>query len=174
MSARVSKVATIVASAFFAVALWAAPTRADTLEVFTALLNGAQENPPVASPSTGVAVVYLNKNTLSLCWRISFTPLAGTEVLAHFHGPATPGANAGVVVDISPPPAGPSPLGSPKHGCATITKDEAKDLRKGLWYINIHSTPFAPSGEIRGQVFPQKGVKYKSDALASPSGAFLD
>jgi len=162
-------------SALLAVSLPAVPAHADTLEVFTASLNGAQENPPVASPSTGVAVLYFNKTNSSLCYRISYTPLAGTEILAHFHGPAAPGANGPVVKDISPPPAGPSPLGSPKHGCVTLDKQQVKDLKKGLWYINVHTTPFAPSGEIRGQVFPLKGVKYnKVDALASPSGAFLD
>jgi hypothetical protein len=175
MSVWLSKVTTIVASAFLAVALLAAPARADTLEVFTASLNGAQENPPVASPSTGVAVMYFNKDNSELCYRISYTPLGGTEVLAHFHGPAGPGQNAPVVKDISPSPPGPSPLGSPKHGCVTLDKQQVKDLKKGLWYINVHSTPLAPGGEIRGQVFPLKGVKYsKVDPLASPSGAFLD
>src|SRR5262245_23418361 len=133
MSVWLSKGTTLVASTVLAVALSVGTARADTLEVFSALLNGAQENPPVASPSTGVAVVYLNKDTLSLCWRISYTPLEGTEILAHFHGPATPGENAAIVVTITP---GISPLGSPKHGCSTITKQQAKDLRKGLWYIN--------------------------------------
>ena len=30
------------------------------------------------------------------CYRISYTPLAGTEILAHFRGPAAPGQNAAV------------------------------------------------------------------------------
>lgn len=146
---------------------WAA---ADTLVTFTALLNGAQQTPPIASPSQGVALVLLDKQTNSVCYRISYSPLAGTEILAHFHGPGAPGQNAPILVNISPSP---SPLGSPKHGCVAFTKDQVKLLLKGLLYINVHST-VAPNGEIRGQVLPAKVVFPNVPALASPSGAFLD
>ena len=76
--------------------------------------------------------------------------------MAHFHGPAAPGQPAAILHDISPSP---SPLGSPKNGCVTLSAQEEKDLKKGLLYINIHSS-IAPNGEIRGQVLPVKGVKY--------------
>ena len=161
---------TALVSSLLAGVLWVAPAGADTLETFTALLNGAQENPPVASPSQGVAVMFLSKANLELCYRISYSPLAGTEFLAHFHGSVSdptagaPGQNAPILKDISPSPPGPSPLGSPKDGCVTLSKAEAKLFRKGLVYINVHtmgSPPAATSGEIRGQVLPVKGVKYK-------------
>lgn len=146
------------------------PAAAETLFAFSAQLNGAQENPPVASGSQGVALVLLVKETNQVCYRLSYSPLDGTEILAHFHGPAAPSQNAPVLVDISPSP---SPFGSPKHGCVQFTKDQAKLLTKGLVYINVHSTA-AVSGEIRGQVLPTK-VKYtKVPAPASPSGAFLE
>jgi CHRD domain-containing protein len=142
----------------------------DTLIAFTALLNGAQQSPPEPSPSTGVALVLYDKTASIVCWRISFSPLAGSEILAHFHGPGAPGVNAPIRINITPSP---SPVGSPKHGCAPINKDDAKSLSKGLLYINIHST-VAPNGEIRGQVLPTN-VKYKVDTTpASPSGAFLN
>lgn len=146
------------------------PAAAETLFAYSALLNGAQENPPIASPSQGVALVLLVKETNKVCYRISYSPLAGTELVAHFHGPAAPGQNAPVLVDISPSP---SPLGSPKHGCVQFTKDQVKLLNKGLLYINVHSSA-AIGGEIRGQVLPTK-VKYpKVPAPASPSGAFVE
>lgn len=159
-----------VAALTLGLAMVAQPAAAETLFAFQALLNGAQENPPVASPSQGVALVLLVKETNQVCYRISYSPLAGTELLAHFHGPAAPTQNAPVLVDISPSP---SPFGSPKHGCVQFTKDQAKSLTKGLVYINVHSST-APGGEIRGQVLPTK-VKYaKVPAPASPSGAFLE
>ena len=115
--------------------------------------------------------------------------LGGTELVAHFHGPAAPGQAAAILHNISPSP---SPLGSPKNGCVTLSGQEQKDLKKGLLYINIHSS-IAPNGEIRGQVLPVKGVRYTkvppststtttttpttsttSTTMASPSGAFLD
>jgi hypothetical protein len=158
------------ACALVIVLAMAAPAAADTLIPFTALLNGPQENPPQPSPSQGVALVLLNKESNAVCYRISYSPLAGTELFAHFHGPAAPGQNADVLHDISPAP---SPLGSPKHGCVTFTRDEVKQLVNGLVYINVHSS-VAPGGEIRGQLLPDK-VKYKKvPALASPGGAFLD
>jgi len=152
------------------VVLQASPASGETLIPFTALLNGPQQVPPESSQSQGLAFVILVKETNQVCYRISYSPLSSTEVLAHFHGPAAPGQNANVLVNISPSP---SPVGSPKHGCVAFTKDQAKLLTKGLLYINIHSM-LRPSGEIRGQVLPDK-VKYKNvPAPASPGGAFLE
>ena len=156
-------------AAVVATTLAAGPVAADTLIAFTAVINGVQENPPVQSPSTGGGLFIFDKDNLSLCYRISYTPLTSTELVAHIHGPAAPGVNANILHSISPAP---SPVGSPKHGCVTLTKDEAKNLAKGLLYFNVHSTNF-PNGESRGQIIPEK-VKYKAPALASPDGAFLD
>jgi hypothetical protein len=144
----------------------------DTLITFTALLNGAQQSPPRGQPVDRRRPVVLYDKTASLiCWRISYAPLGGTDILAHFHGPAAPGVNAPILINISPSP---SPLESPKHGCAPISKDDATSLSKGLLYINVHSIPLAPNGEIRGQVLPAN-VKYRVDTTpASPSGAFLN
>jgi len=150
--------------------LVARPAGAETLVAYTALLNGPQENPPRDTPSQGVAQVLLVKETLQVCYRISYSPLTTTEILAHFHIGAAPTQNSTVLVEITPAV---SPPGSPKHGCVQFTKDQVKLLDKGQVYINVHSTMF-PAGEIRGQIFPTK-IKYsKVPAPASPSGAFLN
>jgi hypothetical protein len=170
MSIRLPK-ATAVALAIAASLVGRSPASADSLEPFMALLNGAQEAPPVPSPSTGVAFLTFNKDNANLCYAISYTPLSSNELVAHFHGPAAPGQTADVVKDISPSP---SPFGSPKNGCVELDKQQTKDLRKGLWYINVH-TDDHPTGEIRGQVLPVKGIKYKNvPPIESPSGAFVD
>jgi hypothetical protein len=115
----------------------------------------AKEPPPTQSPSTGVAFLTFNKDNSNLCYAISYTPLAGTEILAHFHGPAMKGDVAGPGV-ASPvlhnitngTPPGPSPVGSPKQGCVVVSdKQQQKDLKNGLWYINVHAT--GPSGKPR-------------------------
>jgi hypothetical protein len=163
--------ATVLSAGILGGPLWVGPAVADTLTPFTAVLNGAQETPPVASPSQGVAFLTFNKHNSDLCYAISYSPLGGTETVAHFHGPGAPGQAAGILHDISPSP---SPVGSPKDGCVSLSKDEAKLLKKGLIYINIHSS-MAAAGEIRGQVLPTKGIKYKADPIGgSPSGAFLE
>lgn len=169
MSGRFPSFVSTLASSLLAGALCAAPVAADTLTPFTAVLNGAQETPPVASPSQGVAFLTLNKTISTLCYAISYSPLAGAEIHAHFHGPGSPGVAAGILHNISPSP---SPLGSPKNGCVVLSKDQIKQLKKGLIYINIHSTA-APNGEIRGQVLPVKVTYRKVPPVGSPSGAFM-
>jgi hypothetical protein len=75
---------------------------------------------------------------------VSFSGLAGTEVAAHIHGPALPGATAGVVFIFGG--------GSPKVGTfGPLTAAQVTDLTNGLYYVNIHSTKF-PNSEIRGQI----------------------
>jgi len=106
-------------------------------------IDGSQPVPPTGSSATGVGIVSLNTNTNLLTWNITFSGLSAPETVAHFHGPAAPGANAGVQLGL--------PLGSPKLGSATITPTQAADVAAGLWYVNIHSSAF-PGGEIRGQV----------------------
>jgi hypothetical protein len=199
---RVMTSTTVLASSILATGLWVSPAAGDTFDpVFIAQLNGAQETPPTQSPSTGVAFLTFDKDNSNLCYAISYTPLAGTEILAHFHGPAMKGdvAGPGVAspvlhnITLGTPP-GPSPVGSPKQGCVVVSdKQQQKDLKNGLWYINIHTTgppPASTSGEIRGQVLPLK-IKYKdvppiatstttptssttTTTMGSPSAAFVD
>jgi hypothetical protein len=64
--------------------------------------------------------------------------------MAHFHGPAEPGKNAGVAVPFKDPASG-------AEGSATLTDAQAADLMAGKYYINVH-TAANPGGEIRGQV----------------------
>jgi hypothetical protein len=148
------------------------PAAADNLQPFTALLNAGQEVPPRGSSAQGLAFMTFNSTNGELCYSISYQGLTSAEILAHFHAPAPPGQNANVLFDISPSP---SPLGSPKTGCVgPLSKQNVRDLRDGLFYINIHTSTF-PGGEIRGQVLPNRGVRYKAPAIGgSPSGAFLD
>lgn len=111
-----------------------------------ASLSGAQENPPVASPSTGSSTLTYDQASKRLTWSLTWSPLTGPATMAHFHGPAAPGANAGVAL-----PIGAAGMTSPANGQATLTDAQAADLLAGRWYINIH-TAAHPGGEIRGQV----------------------
>lgn len=111
-----------------------------------ARLSPQSEVPPAVSMGQGTAQVWLNKETGGLRWKVEYAGLTGPATMAHFHGPADPGVNAGVVVPVKPPIPSPS-----FEGEATITPAQAQDLLAGKWYFNIHTAKY-PGGEIRGQV----------------------
>jgi hypothetical protein len=95
--------------------------------------------------ATGNATVTYDTANKQVTWRITYSGLSGPPTAAHFHGPAQPGANAGVAVPI------PNVATSPAQGSATLTDAQAADLLAGRYYINVH-TAANPAGEIRGQV----------------------
>lgn len=114
-------------------------------EDFTARLTGGAEVPSVVTTGTGKATITLDPKTKKLEWSLTYDRLSGPATMAHFHGPAGAGANAGVVVPFA------GSLESPVAGSATLTDEQITDLREGRWYVNVH-TAQNPKGEIRGQV----------------------
>jgi hypothetical protein len=122
---------------------------AATLE-FHATMNGKSEVPPNQTAGTGDALATLDTTSKVLTYTVTFNNLTGPATAAHFHGPAAPGVNAGVMVPIG----GATPT-SPVHGTATLTDAQIKDLEAGKWYVNVH-TAANKGGEIRGQVTAAK------------------
>jgi hypothetical protein len=116
---------------------------------YKAHLTAKDEVPPNASTATGDGTFTLNPATKELTWVVMFTGLSGPATAAHIHGPAAPGANAGVVVPFDPPKA---PAGEIK-GSKTLTDAQIADLQSGKYYANIH-TDANKGGEIRGQLMP--------------------
>src|SRR5262245_6045503 len=112
---------------------------------YKAVLNAQNQPTPNDSKGTGTAEVTYDTNSKALSWTVTFDGLTGPATAAHFHGPAAPGANAGVALLIGNNPT------SPAKGTATLTDAQAADLQSGHWYINIH-TAANRGGEIRGQV----------------------
>ena len=112
-------------------------------------LSPSSEVPPTDSHATGALKATLDTETHVLRWTVTYSGLTGPAKAAHFHGPATAGENAGIVVPLT------GSLASPIKGEATITPDQADDLLAGKWYVNVH-TAAHPPGEIRAQVEPVK------------------
>ena len=110
-----------------------------------AALDGKSEVPPNTSAGKGGAEIDYDAATKKLSWKLTYSGLSGPATAAHFHGPADPGANAGVAVAI------PNAALSPAEGSATLTDAQAADLMAGKYYVNVH-TAANPGGEIRGQV----------------------
>ena len=115
------------------------------IDIYEASLTGSQEVPPVTTAGTGMAEVQLNTNTNKLSWKVTYSGLSGPAVAGHIHGPAAPGANAGVQLPFS------NVAAQPIAGEATVTPQQIADLVAGRMYVNLH-TPAHPGGEIRGQL----------------------
>ena len=108
-------------------------------------LTGAQEVPPVTTSGTGTVDTTFDKSTNVLTWTVTYSGLSGPVTAGHFHGPAMPGANAGVAIPFT------GDMASPIRGKATLTAAQAADLTAGRYYADLH-TAKNPGGEIRGQV----------------------
>ena len=132
---------TMLAAIALATVAMSAPAFADKMK---ATLNGASEVPATTSTATGTADIDFDPATKKLSWKLSYSGLTGPATMAHFHGPAEPGKNAGVAVPITP-------ATSPSEGSATLTDAQAADLVAGKYYVNVH-TEANKGGEIRGQV----------------------
>jgi hypothetical protein len=129
------------ASAFSAVLMLAGPASAEKMK---AVLDGASEVPATTSPGKGTADIDFDPATKKLSWKVTYSGLTGPATMAHFHGPAEAGKNAGVAVPITPATSG-------TEGSATLTDAQAADLMAGKYYVNVH-TEANKGGEIRGQV----------------------
>lgn len=124
---------------------WAAtPALAETVTFKDVTLAAGSEVPPNDSAGTGTVKVTYDTATKKLFWEGTFSGLTGAPTAGHFHGPADPGKNAGVVIPIMPKE-------SPFKGSADLTDAQAADLLAGKWYVNIH-TDAHKGGELRGQV----------------------
>jgi hypothetical protein len=113
---------------------------------FAATLTGADEVPANTSAGKGELTAELETDEKTLVYRVTYAGLSGPATMAHFHGPAAPGANAPPVVVVAMP-------ASPISGTAILTSAQVDDLMAGKWYFNVHAAAH-PGGEIRGQVKP--------------------
>ena len=127
----------------------AAPAAAAMMMTWKAHLTGKDEVPPNATTGMGDGTFTLNTATNELTWDVTFSGLTGPALAAHIHGPAAPGANAGVLVAFDPPKAAAGEI----KGSNVILKSQVEDLKAGKWYVNVH-TAANKGGEIRGQLMP--------------------
>ncbi len=129
--------------AALALAMAASPAFAEVL-MFKGDLTGGAENPPTMSKGTGSIQVTLDPAAKKITWKGEYKGLQGPETMAHFHGPAQPGANAGPILGV------PAKNGT-FEGSATLDAKQIKELEDGKWYFNLHTSKH-PDGELRGQL----------------------
>ena len=109
-------------------------------------LTAAQEVPPTTSTGKGTATVTVDTATKEVTWKVDYSGLSGDALAAHIHGPADPGANAGVAVNL-----GAAGLKNPLEGKGMVTDAQLADITGGKTYVNVH-TAANKGGEIRGQL----------------------
>jgi hypothetical protein len=112
-------------------------------------LNGAQEVPPVSPAGTGEATVTYDDVTGAVSVSGTYTGMTSNTNLAHIHGLAPPGMNAGIIVNLTPT-GGTSGSFS---GSGTLTPAQVTGMLNGNTYLNLH-TAVNGSGEARGQIHP--------------------
>jgi hypothetical protein len=112
---------------------------------FTGDARGSNEVPPLQSSGSGKALATYDRASKALSWIITYSGLSSRPTAIHFHGPADPTRNAGIVLPVT------GNLDSPVQGTAVLTDGQAADLMAGRWYLNIH-TAGNPAGELRAQM----------------------
>lgn len=137
------------------------------LEVFVATLNGANEIPALASPTTGTgtAVITVMGNLIS--WRVDAANINNVTI-GHIHyGPAD--SAGGVMIDLAPTAGDYATTETIALGSleADTVLAVLAHMRNGKAYVNIHTSDGVgapdppgpagdyPGGEIRGQIRKQ-------------------
>lgn len=110
-------------------------------------LSGAEEVPPVSPAGTGQCVVQLNDVTGAVTVNGTFSGMTSNATLAHIHGPAPVGVNAGIVVTLTETGG----TSGNVFGSGTLSAGNVTNLLNGLMYVNIHTTNNT-GGEVRGQI----------------------
>jgi len=123
-------------------------------DAYFADVNGAQENPPVATAATGTGLAVISADGSTVTYLVTYSGLSGTLNAAHIHTGAV-GANGGVILPLA---AGASPMTGTlasanfsASGSVTTFAQAVAAIRAGTTYFNLHTTA-NPGGEIRGQI----------------------
>jgi hypothetical protein len=121
--------------------------------LYSALLAGANETPPVVSSATGSGEFILSPDQTLIRYELALFGL--TPTLAHIHKGALGVAGAVVYpLTLVPGYANIPTATAGAVGTLAITAADLTDLKAGNWYANAHSTDF-PMGATRGQLSAQ-------------------
>ncbi|MEO8584283.1 MAG: CHRD domain-containing protein [Flavitalea sp.] len=129
----------------------ATPAASDNVVKKQLDLSASQEVPANTSKGKGTADVSYDKTSHMLTYTINYSGLTGAATMAHIHGTAPKGANAGVKRDLS------GFIQKADSGSFTdsvmVDGNAIKEdsLMSGFYYFNIH-TAANPGGEIRTQI----------------------
>ncbi|MFZ6760345.1 CHRD domain-containing protein [Undibacterium sp. Ji50W] len=119
-------------------------------QVRIASMNGAQENPPITRPSSGVGFAAYDPDTKTVFGMLTVAGFTPTN--AHIHRGAA-GTNGAVLIPFTVSTT--SALNWASSGLVPLADADAILLFEQGLYMNAHSA-LSPAGEIRGQLVPNK------------------
>ncbi len=117
------------------------------INTFNVLLNSGMEVPPSGTNGQGSATVTLDTVTGAVSVSGTYTNMSSNVILAHIHGPAPVGQNAGIIVTL----AHTGGTSGSFSGAGVLTAGQVTAELNGLHYLNVHTSNFG-GGEIRGQI----------------------
>jgi CHRD domain len=120
----------------------------DNAVTYTVTLAGGNHSPPIDSSGTGVVIVSIESNILTLAG--NFEGLIGNSTASHIHIGAI-GENGPIEIPINLTVDEVDKHRGSLSLVHTLSEDQAALLQVGKLYINVHSESF-PSGELRGQL----------------------
>ncbi len=132
------------------------------------LIDGSKEVPPFSGNGSAVMDCVYNEASGAIAWYVEYELDTGSTTLtmAHFHGPAPVGVNAGIRIDVNDGTFPKARTGL-FRGTATVNPAHKAEVLGELWYINLHSN-VRPGGELRGQMVPGPVTHYfDSDPITS-------
>jgi hypothetical protein len=158
----------------------------------SAILSGANENPAIPTPGTGLAVVVVDPTAHTIQINVSFANLTTNTVAAHIHCCVAPPGNTGVATTVPAFPGFPLGVTSGNYSSLVLSLQDAgtynpafvtaqgglaqaeatlvNGLLNNMTYLNIH-TVMNGGGEIRGALTPA-GVPEPSSIFLLGSGLF--
>jgi len=113
---------------------------------FYADLSADEQSAVTESPGTGRVDFVLERSTLNLTWKATYSDMTSLATGVHIHGPQTPGGEAGIVVDLAP-----DGMTNPVEGSAELSEGLLIYLVQDRLYVNLHSAKY-PAGELRGHI----------------------
>ena len=113
---------------------------------FYADLSADEQSAVTESPGYGRADFVLERPTLKLTWKVTYSNMTSMATGVHIHGPQTPGGEAGIVVDLAP-----DGVKNTVEGSTKLSEGLLIYLVQDRLYVNLHSTKY-PAGELRGHI----------------------
>ena len=114
--------------------------------LFVAALSADEESAVTESPGKGLVEFSLDRATLRLSWKLTFSDLTSPPTGVHIHGPQAPGGEAGILIDLAP-----RGVKNPTEGSSILNDGSLAYLVQDRLYVNLHTTKY-PGGELRSPV----------------------